>query len=465
MTNLHISGRVYYPQRLLTDDQRNQFKMSLTYVSLFPDDEGKYKTIYMFKETEDYLGLPIEWCKVNLPTVYKMALEDDRRIADTTTVPYTRLPDPNHKAVRDPVAQKKFMEDTLAAVKEHDSVLAVAGTGTGKTAVSLWVAAQLGGRILILIHADEIKEQWLNQVAFFLGIDPSDIGTIQQKKCEWDKPVVVAMLPTVANREFDQEIYNAFSTVIVDECHKLSTEYFGGIADDFNAKHRLCMSATPNRKDGSTIALLNYSGAPRVFSTAENMPCKVHVVRYYSKRKLWGNDDKQRMLCLTRDPDRNQLIVDYIKALYIAGRKVLIVSEKIAQLELLMRMCKEQGVPENAMGQFTAQRQVYDRTYDWKVVGKKNQSRAEIDEAKNRDLVFATIQKCREAWDRPDLDAGIEASPQWNGNQLIGRIRRYLPGKRLPKWITLVDMKCEHSKKRYDVRVREYNDSGAQIIV
>lgn len=467
-TNLHIGGMIYYPLRLLSDNQMVSFKSHLTYVSPFADDDGKRKTIELFStKKEGYIGLPIDWVKNNLPEVYKLALEDDRRTT-TGTINYRRLPDPYHPNVRDPETQKKFMEDLLEAAKQSDSVFGVMGTGGGKTASSLKVACELGYRTLVCVDKNDLKLQWISQITTLLGIPEEEIGIIQQDKCEFEgKSVVIMMLPSEARNKgtkYPEEIYDAFGTIIIDEASVLATEFFGTILPRFNAKYRIAIDATPRRKDGSDIAVTYHIGQPSAIADSLKMPVKIYPVKYYSKRKLWGKNDDERMLCLARDPDRNQLIVDYIKALYQANRQVLIVSDKIAQLETLIRMCEEQGIAKDAMGQYTAQRQKYDVTHTWKVVGKRNTTPAEREEAQKKQLIFATIQLVKRAWDVPRLDAGIEALPMWQGAQLVGRIRRYLPSKKFPKWITIRDMKCPYSEKRYKNRVNEWNECGAEIV-
>jgi superfamily II DNA or RNA helicase len=354
------------------------------------------------------------------------------------------------------------MDDLLSQVLDHYNVLAVAQTGSGKTVVALDVAVSLAEPTLILVHSNELRKQWIREIEDKLGIPADEIGIIQQDKCVI-KPITIGLLQTQARRDYSDEVYNSFGLVVVDEVHKISTEYFNDVLPNFNAKYRIGLSATPTRKDGSDIVLYAHLGQPRVRATTTVMPIKVHVDRYYTKRKLWGTDFKQRLSCLSRDSDRNDRIIFWINKLYEADRQVVVVSHSVAHIENLIRMTKDAGVPECAIGQFTATKLIYDRNYDWKVIGKRQSKDTELAEAMGKQIIFATYGMMKEAIDIPRLDSGIDATPDWKATQLLGRIRRYRKNKLYPKWITIRDMKCEFSIQMYQSRLNDYRECGAEF--
>jgi superfamily II DNA or RNA helicase len=440
------------------------FKQALTYISPFADEDGNRKVIKLYSEGDNYLGLPIEFIKTYYPQIWDIAIQDDRRTT-TGELKYTRLPDPDHPAVKEPELQREFIDGLRKAVLDNDNAMGVLFTGGGKTASTLSIAAELGYRTLVCVQNNEQRKEWLNEAKMHLGLKDEDVGIIQQDKCEYEgKSVVVALLPTLSRRSesYKDELYQAFGTIIVDESSTLGTNFFSDVLPTFTAKHRICVDATPKRKDGADVVQYVHVGHPAIEVSNASMPVKVIPIKYYTKTKLWGADDKQRMVCLTRDKSRNQVLVDYIKVLYKANRQVLIVSEKIAQLETLMDMCEKQGIAKDAMGQFTAERQVFNEL--GRVTGKKKIPDEELAEAKKKQLLFATIGKVKRSFNEPRLDTGLEASPLWQGTQVIGRIRRFQKGKLFPKWITVVDMKCEFSQARYANRAREYLECGAEIV-
>jgi superfamily II DNA or RNA helicase len=465
LTNkLCVNGWVQYPAHLLNENQKENFKSSLTYVSPFANEDGSYKTILLYKEDENYFSLPIAWTKRNLPTIYRMALENDLRVT-TGTLTYTKLPDPNHPSVKDPAGQKQFMDDLLNAVSEHESVLAVAKTGSGKTVCALKAAALLGHRTLVLVDKNDLKEQWIREIQDKLGIPRERIGVIQQDLCEVEgKDIVIGLLQTNARRDYSEEVYNAFGTVIVDECDVLSTEFFNEILPKFNARYRICLTATPNRKDGSDIVLFYHVGEVAVRSQADVLPVKVHVFKYYKEGKLWGSDERQHMLAISKDKAFNEIVARRIYDCYQAGRNILVVAERIDHVEQLMSMVNQLGVPKEDLGQFTDQISKYDRTYEWKKIGRRKTSLEEKELAKTKRIVFATIQMVKRHVDVPRWDTLIEAIPFWQGEQLLGRIRRSYKGKKFPIAMSWRHMKSSFAEDRYYSRYKEYVRCDAQII-
>jgi superfamily II DNA or RNA helicase len=448
------------PTSLLSEEQKNGFIDLLTYVSPFENEDGSRKTIRQYHLSDSHIGVPKEWLLKHYPAIYALC-------ADETVTPgefkYARLPTSDHPSVKKPEAQQAFMDDLLRECQTHNNVLAYAATGSGKTVVSLKVAAQLGYRTLVLVDSNNLKLQWIEEIKAKLGVDDDQIGIIQQDDCDYEgKSIVVGMLQTFARREYSEDVYNAFGTVIVDECHKISTEYFSVVLPRFNARYRIGLSATPRRKDGSDVVLYNHLSSVRVHASTEVMPVKVLVKNYYSKRKLWGKDERQRLMCLAKDPDRNELIVKYIKALYEGNRNIVVASHTVEHVEHLMFLSKKAGIPFNKMGQFTATKCVKDD--NGKIIGKRNNPAKDIEEAKNKQIMFVTYNFFREAVDIPRLDAGIEALPDWKAAQILGRIRRYKADKLFPKWITLRDMKCDFSQKMYYSRIKEVNDCGGELV-
>lgn len=455
-----LSGWFSIPLAALSKEQIENFKNALSYQSTFPKEDGQYKTINLYEVTEDSLNLPIEWVKTNYPTFYKLA-KDERKT--TGTLVAERLPDSKHPRVKDPEAQQAFMEALLASVKADDNCLAFAPTGSGKTVVSLWVAAKLGYRTLVLVHNEQLRDQWILEIQEKLGIPRERIGILQRDKCEIEgKDIVIGMLQTQTRREYPQEVYDSFGLVIVDECHKLSTEYFAEVLPKFTARHRIGLSASITRSDGSDIVLYSHLGEIRVKAETKVMPLKVYPKKFYSSRKLWGRDERQRLSCLVRDTERNAMMANDIYQLYKKGRNIVAFSYSVDHLETMMELCKAYGIPEHEMGLLSATRTKYD-AQDWKKIGKRRSTVAEIADAKQAKVCFI-VDQFKEGIDVPRWDFLYELTPFWNANQRCGRVRRYVAGKLYPKCITIRDMKCEFSEKMWKARLRDYIECGAEIV-
>lgn len=456
-----LSGWFQYPLASLSSEQLDSFKTTLTYTSKYPEEDGSYKTIELFEITDHAIGLPQEWVKANYPSLFSLAV--NATVATGELIAPLR-PDPHHVRVKDPEAQAEFMRDMLSTVREHNNALCFAPTGSGKTVVALNTAAELGYRTLVLVHTEQLRDQWIVEIQEKLGLTRDKIGILQKDKCEIEgKHIVIGMLQTQKRREYDSSVYDAFGTIIVDECHKLSTEYFSDVLPKFNAKYRIGLSASPRRKDGADIVLYSHFGPIRVNARTKVMPLKVYTKKYYTKRKLWGADERTRLSCLVKDQDRNLMMAQDLLHLYKNGRNIVAFSHSVDHLEKMMALCLELGIPAYDMGLLSATRSKYDRVHEWKVIGKRRSTRTEQDDAKQAKVCFI-VDQFKEGIDVPKWDFLYELVPFWNANQRCGRVRRYVAGKLYPKCITIRDMKCEFSGKMYQARLNDYIDCGAEIV-
>lgn len=363
------------------------------------------------------------------------------------------------------------MLDMRQALTEYDEVQAIAPTGVGKTVVALDTAAWLGRKTLIMVHLERIADQWIEEIQDKLGVPRERIGRVQGPTCQWrDVDFAVGILNSVAQREYLPEFYKTFGFVIVDEAHKIGTEFFSPAIPRFPTRKRLTLTASEIRPDGGHDVIIRHAGPVRVRSTAEALRGEVFVLDYDCgpNFRLWGKDSKGRVACLSRDHRRNQLIANQVFRAYKRGRNMLIISFSVDHLETLIDMVHAMGVPISALGQYTGERTVKvngkPHVYKGKVARKKT-SRAEFERIKaESQLIFATYNIFTEAIDIPRLDCGIDATPRSSATQVIGRIRRPFPGKKKPLWVTLRDVRCSFSMRMFEARSRDYRDTGMEIV-
>ena len=90
-------------------------------------------------------------------------------------------------------------------------------TGAGKTVGALRLIHEMGVPTLILVHQNELLDQWVSEVEEILGEKP---GVVQQDREEY-KNITVAMVPTLHNRiEERGEAFRIddFDMMVTDEC-------------------------------------------------------------------------------------------------------------------------------------------------------------------------------------------------------------------------------------------------------
>src|SRR6185295_5611299 len=73
-------------------------------------------------------------------------------------------------------------EQAVHALLAHDLGVLVAPPGVGKTVIGTYLVAARACSTLILVHRRPLLDQWLAQLAVFLGIDQKEIGQIRGAK-------------------------------------------------------------------------------------------------------------------------------------------------------------------------------------------------------------------------------------------------------------------------------------------
>ncbi|PHS22029.1 MAG: hypothetical protein COA84_14205 [Robiginitomaculum sp.] len=148
--------------------------------------------------------------------------------------------------------QEEMVEKSLDALMNHQGVACIAATGAGKTVVLTYVAAQFG-RVLILQHLDELKEQ---NAETFGWVNPNlDYGFIDPDHNDFDKPYAFGMMQTVVNRLDDMTSYDL---IIIDECHHLISASYQKIIDRARVINSKCkvfgVTATIERRDQQSLS-------------------------------------------------------------------------------------------------------------------------------------------------------------------------------------------------------------------
>ena len=97
----------------------------------------------------------------------------------------------------------------------------MAPPGIGKTVLGTYLVAQRRRSTLILVHRQQLLDQWLAQLAMFLGIDEKEIGRIGGGKKRPNGRLDVAMLQSLVRKGVSMTALPGYGQVIVDECHHL----------------------------------------------------------------------------------------------------------------------------------------------------------------------------------------------------------------------------------------------------
>lgn len=131
--------------------------------------------------------------------------------------------------------------------------------GFGKTSLSLYIASVLKKKTLVIVHKEFLMNQWVERIQQF--IPNARIGKIQGQTIDIEnKDIVFGMLQSLSMKDYPASLFDSFGLTIVDEVHHISSEVFSNVLFKLVTKYMLGLSATMNRKDGTTNVFKMFLG-------------------------------------------------------------------------------------------------------------------------------------------------------------------------------------------------------------
>jgi superfamily II DNA or RNA helicase len=384
---------------------------------------GGNQTIRCYREVADWIEVPRQYAVRNL----NVDLDDQTTQGEDATFSYTgTLRDYQEPLVND------FL-DQIAEPKNQFGGILSAKCGTGKTVMSTWLSAKLGRKTCVLVHAGFLMKQWKESFLQFTDLTEDDIGTVQQATCDWEgKKVVIAMVESlVSDREYPPEMFESFGVVIADEVHRHGALEWSKAIQMFPAKLRIGLSATPRRVDGlwnvirwhvgDVLVKAKHRGeaaSVAVINTGIGLPKNIYTGRGRAKINL-----PRLITALTRIGKRNDAIMEEVVQAVRAGRRPLILSDRLEHLDTLQAMFFMMWDGDDIpVGRY--------------VGGMKDK---QIEEARRCQLLFGTYQYAKEGLDDETLDTLFLVTPKSDVEQAVGRIQRSHPDKKRPLVVDFVD--------------------------
>ena len=281
--------------------------------------------------------------------------------------------------------------------------------GQGKTATSLAIAAKMKRKTLIVVHKEFLANQWRERIAQFCP--DSTIGLIQGNVWETDgHDFVIAMIQTLCVREHENDQFNIFGLIIVDEAHHIGAPAFSKTMFKVSPEFTLGLTATPERKDGLTCILYWFLGSQ--FYTMNTETTDVNVIRLnfdhpsFKQGPMLNKFGKVSLVhmvnYLVDIPERNELIIKNIHEAIKRNRKILVLSDRRGHCEYLYERigCEKAGLYMGGMKQ------------------------KEHEEASQKQVIIATFTLAYEGLDIPSLNTLFLVTPHSDVKQAVGRITR-----------------------------------------
>ncbi len=344
---------------------------------------------------------------------------------------------------------------------QHDIGVLSATTAFGKTVIGSWMIATRKVNTLVLVCRQQLMDQWREQLSVFLNIQKASIGQIGGGKTKPNGFLDVGMIQSLVRKGEVNDVIAGYGQIIVDECHHVAAFSFEQVLKQAKAKYVLGLSATPTRKDGHHPIIMMQCGPIRyrvnAKQQAEERPFEHKVILRPTNFKTQFNDPKIHDLYdeLSRNEERNQMIVDDVKAIINENRNALILSERKNHIELLAQVLREHVKNVIVL-----------------IGGTKKSQRAEAMQLLNSipasepRVIIATGKFIGEGFDDPRLDTLFLVLPiSWQGTlqQYAGRLHRLYEGKREVRVYDYVDQQVPMLSRMFEKRKKGYMAMGYSL--
>lgn len=360
-------------------------------------------------------------------------------------------------------------ESAACALAAHDTGVLAAGTAFGKTVVAAHLIAARAVNTLVLVHRQQLLDQWVARLSDFLDLEPKSIGRIGGGVRRPTGIIDVALLQSLGRSGTTDDLVAGYGHLIVDECHHLPAVSFERIARQCRARYVLGLSATTGRRDGHHPIIFMQCGPIRYRvddrSQAIRRPFEHWVVVRRTEFTPHGDPSdgstgsrpsiQPLYTALVADDQRNKLIVDDVVAAVNCGRSPVVLTERREHLEQLAAALEGSVthvvVLRGGMG-IRQRRAVAERL-------------AAIPVSEARVLV-ATGRYLGEGFDDARLDALFLTLPiSWRGTlaQYAGRLHRLNDAKTEVLIYDYADLQVPMLARMHEKRLRGYRAMGYSV--
>lgn len=350
--------------------------------------------------------------------------------------------------------QVPAVEAVMSHVVAKGGGILFAPCGKGKTVMGLEMIRRLGRKALVLVHKSFLVDQWVERAQTFLP--DAKVGLWQRDQVPTgDEDIVIGMVQSIVNprRVYPEEVYSMFGTLVADETHRYAAPMWQEAISNFGAAYRIGLTATPQRKDGLHDVFFSHIG-PIVYwmEGHKRVPLiwRIGTNTRFSRRSysLYNGEVNTSKLVtmVSKVENRTDQIVSFaIRALKM-GRKVLILSERVAHTKEMNELLKTKLSDDLESALY--------------IGGMKQKDR---DAASEADVICGTYAMAQEGLDIPRLDTLILATPKTSITQSVGRILRDAPDKKDPVVVDFVDSEIPVLRSYWGARLKTYKELGYKI--
>ena len=354
------------------------------------------------------------------------------------------------------------------AMLAHDTGVLSATTAFGKTVLAAWLIAKRGVNTLIIVHRQQLMEQWVERLSQFLGVPVKEIGRWGGGRKRLTGSLDIALMQSLVRANVVNDLVADYGHLVVDECHHLSAHSFELVARRAKAKYITGLSATVARKDGHHPIIFMQCGPVRhkvdARQQAAERPFTHEVLVRPTGFTPAGEPETDKRAEFQRICDavihsesRNRMIIAEVISAVNAGRTPVVLTERIEHLEKLASGLRPHVAHvialQGGMGR--------------KSLGSALEQLKAIPESEPR-VIVATGKFLGEGFDDSRLDTLFLTMPvSWRGTiaQYVGRLHRLHAGKRVVQVYDFVDLDVPMLCRMFDRRCAGYEAVGYTLLL
>jgi superfamily II DNA or RNA helicase len=405
---------------------------------------AKDNSFPIYLENGDYIGIPkyygIE--KFGKPRINRLETYE----YPTFNMKYTGMLRPNQQIIVDKICK---------GFEEHRGGLLIAGCGSGKTNMAIYLACKYKLKTLFIVHKTFLKNQAINRI--LSTTNQKKVGIIQQKKVDTDHPFVVGMVQSLSKIDYDDMIFKDFGMIIIDEVHHMGARNFSKVYQKMSARYMLGISAERQRNDG-LYKIINWYMGP-ILHAEEQKPNDMVIVKKYHYKT--SNQERSKVIVnkYTQEPDRstmitnlvhikrrNRFLLKMIEELYDQGKNVLCLTGRIKQVNLLHKLLNKNPYIKGNVGKYIGQ-----------------MSEQELAISATKQIILGTYSMAEEGLDIENLNVVILCTPKSAIKQSVGRILRKEVYEEHPIVIDIIDDDNPVIQKQSNSRSTYYKKQNYNI--
>jgi superfamily II DNA or RNA helicase len=328
-------------------------------------------------------------------------------------------------------------------------------TVTHNTVLSLNICARLKKKTLIIVHKEFLMNQWIERIEQF--IPSTRVGKIQGQIIDIEnKDIVLCMLQSLSMKDYPAQLFDSFGLTIIDEVHHIGSEVFSRALFKLVTKYTLGLSATMNRKDGTTKIFKMFLGGV-IYKGVRDKDDSVNVraIEYVSmddefntvEYDFRGNPAYSTMISkLCTYNHRTEFVLKVIQDTLIenAHQQIMVIAHNKNVLKYIHDAVMHRNIA----------------TVGYYVGGMKE---AALKETESKQIVITTYSMASEALDIKTLTTLFMVTPKTEIEQTVGRILRAKSAHSNPLVFDIIDQH-EPFQNQWKKRQTFYKKQGYKII-